>query len=275
MKGFAPHSTPTPPRPFERLVWREGALAAAPRVIVEEAPIALVYNASTYAVMMATPNDLEDFGIGFSLAEGIVERASDVRELQTEKNALGVEVRMWIDPAMAERLAEQRRRLAGPTGCGLCGAESLEAVRRPPRPAAASDARIGPAGVLRAMESLSQRQALNQATRAAHAAGFARADGEVTLAREDVGRHNALDKLIGAMARAGSSAEAGAIVLSSRVSIEMVLKAAVAGAPFIIAASAPTSLAVETAEAAGITLIAIARSDGFEVFTHPERLALS
>jgi FdhD protein len=257
----------------KRWRWRNGALRPEPREVAAETAVAIVYNASTYAVMMATPADLEDFGVGFSLSEGLIGAPADIEALETVEGELGIEVRMWLSAPRAVELAERRRRIAGPTGCGLCGVESLEAARRALPPVGAPDARMTPAQILGAMAGLAETQALNRATHAVHAAALADLDGEVRLAREDVGRHNALDKLIGALAREGRSAAGQVIVLSSRLSVEMAQKAAIAGAAFVIAASAPTTLAIETAEAAGITLIGVARADGFEVFAHPERVA--
>jgi FdhD protein len=262
-----------PAASFTRLAWRDGAITHGRREIAEETPVALAYNASTYAVMMATPADLEDFAVGFSLTEGLVDQAAQIEGLEVAESDLGVELRIWLDADRAARLAERRRRIAGPTGCGLCGVESLEAAQRPLPPVGAADARLTPEQVLQAMANLSAAQPLNRVTRATHAAGFVPPGGRLTLAREDVGRHNALDKLVGAMARAGVSGAGGALALSSRISVEMVQKAAAARAAFVIAASAPTALAIRAADAAGITLVGVARSDGFEVFTRPERIA--
>jgi FdhD protein len=185
----------------------------------------------------------------------------------------GIEARMWFVPKAGRRIAERRRSIAGPTGCGLCGVESLEAAVLAP-PEVASPLRIDPASVQRALAALAPVQALNQQTRAVHAAAFWTDASGIVCVREDVGRHNALDKLAGALAENNVDAAWGVILLTSRVSVEMVQKSAHIGAPVIIAVSAPTSLAIRTADAAGITLIAIARSDSFEVFTHPARLAL-
>ncbi len=235
--------------------------------------MAVVYDASTYAVMMASPADLEDFAIGFSLTEGVIDTPSQVRGIEMVAAPLGVEARLWLAPDRGAHLAERRRFMAGPTGCGLCGIDSLEqAVRRWP-PVARREVRISPAQIRKAQDALAAAQPLGQATRAAHAAGYWRPGDGLVAAREDVGRHNALDKLIGALARADEAGDDGAVLLTSRVSIEMVQKTARLGAPILIAVSAPTSLAVRTADEAGITLIAVAREDGFEVFTHPERVA--
>jgi FdhD protein len=266
--------TPPDPKasvPSPNSVWRDGrAVTAGERALPAETPVALVHDASTTAVMMATPADLEDFGLGFSLTEGIIARIDEIRAVETVETGLGVEVRMWLDGPASGMLAARRRRMAGPTGCGLCGIDSLaEAARAPPR--VAEGLTLSPDQVQAALASLRERQALNAVTRAVHAAGFWTPAAGLIAAREDVGRHNALDKLAGALARQPDSG-AGAVVLTSRVSVEMVQKSAAIGAQAIIAVSAPTVLAVRMAEAAGITLIAIARDDGFEVFTHDHRL---
>lgn len=251
----------------------DGTVASHERAVPVETPLAFVYNGTTYAVMMATPDDLEAFALGFSLTEGIVASRSEITSLEIVEHGPGIELQMWLDDAHAHRLAERRRHLAGPTGCGLCGIESLtEAV---PVLGRVGDAgRFVPSEVMQATAALAPMQSLNRETRAVHAAAFwTREDGVVAIA-EDVGRHNALDKLVGKIAARGLDAASGLVVLTSRVSVEMVQKAAKAGAPVLVAVSAPTDLAIRTAEAAGITLLAIARSDGFEVFTHPHRLGL-
>jgi FdhD protein len=253
--------------------WRVEGAAAAGRISPAETPVAINYDASTYAVMMATPLDLEDFAVGFSLTEGVVEAWTEVGEVEVVASELGFEARMWLAPERRSRLAARRRQMAGPTGCGLCGIDSLaEAVRTPP--IVGGDLTLTPEDVLAAMAAMAGAQALNRQTRGVHAAAFWRKDDGLVAIREDVGRHNALDKLAGALARGGERGATGAILLTSRVSVEMVQKAAVIGAPILVAVSAPTTLAVRTAEAAGLTLCAVARADGFEVFTHPERLGL-
>jgi FdhD protein len=257
-----------------RAAWREGTVTSGERIVAEETPVALVYNASTYAVMMASPLDLEDFAVGFSLTEGVIARASEITAFEVARAEQGVEARIWLDPARAAGLAERRRHVAGPTGCGLCGVESLEAALRPAPRAPETGQRLTPAQILAAMAALGAAQPMNQATRATHAAGLIAPDGRLVAVREDVGRHNALDKLVGAVSRGALAAPGGAVVLTSRVSVEMVQKSAVLGAAFVIAVSAPTTLAIATAEAAGVTLIGVTRADGFEVFTRPDRVAL-
>lgn len=260
-----------------RAEWRVNGLTQAAvetqgaRAIPEECAVAFTYNGSTYAVMMASPQDLEDFALGFSLTEGVVGRASDIEQLELIETELGIELRMWLGEADAGKLAARRRQHAGPTGCGLCGIESLAEAMRPPLPVDGGH-RYTPDAIMTAMGSLAPAQVLNQETRAVHAAAFWRRDRGLVALREDVGRHNALDKLGGALARSGEPANSGLLVLTSRVSVEMVQKAAAIGAPVVCAVSAPTALAVRMAEAAGITLIAIARPDGFEVFTHGNRV---
>lgn len=263
------------PPPVTRVVrsaWHRQGVTGGDRTIPEETPVALTYNGGTHAVMMATPQDLEDFAIGFSLTEGIVARREDILQLDVVEQAAGVELRMWLSEPNAAALSERRRHLAGPTGCGLCGIDSLDEAVRPVR-AVGEGRAFGPAHIMNALEALAPRQELNLQTRAVHGAGFWRPDTGLVAVREDVGRHNALDKLCGALARAGVRAEDGLVLLTSRVSVEMVQKAAAIGAPVIVAVSAPTGLAVRTAEAANITLVAVARSDGFEIFTHPGRIA--
>jgi FdhD protein len=261
-----------PVRTVGRQVWRNGTLSEGSRLIPEETALALTYNGGTYAVMMGTPKNLRDFAVGFSLSEGIVHSAADISSLDIVELDYGIELRMWLAPAKAERVSERRRHIAGPTGCGICGIDSIaEAVR--PAAVVAQGRSFAPAEIMTAMASIAPLQAINIETRTVHAAAFwTPARGIVTL-REDVGRHNALDKLAGALAQTQVSASEGMVLLTSRVSVEMVQKAAAMGAPLIAAISAPTALAVRMAERSGITLVAIARADGFEVFTHPERIA--
>ncbi len=260
-----------PIRAIDRETWRDGEASQGARLIPEETPIALSYNGGTYAVMMGTPQNLEDFGIGFSLSEGVVQSADDIRSLEIVRLHDGIELRMWLAGADAARISERRRHIAGPTGCGLCGIDSIaEAVR--PAAVVPPGKSFTPSQIMTAMESMAPLQDINRQTRAVHAAAFwSPGRGSVAL-REDVGRHNALDKLAGALARSRADAGDGIVLLTSRVSVEMVQKTAAIGVPVMVAVSAPTALAVRMADAAGITLIAIARNDGFEVFTHGSRV---
>jgi len=265
-------SLPPPVRRVAREAWRGGRPGPGARSVPEETAVAFTYDRTAHAVMLATPADLEDFAVGFSLNEGIVSSPAEIRELEVLAHADGVELRMALANRPAEAFVARRRHLAGPTGCGLCGIESLEQALRAPTPVA-GEWRATAADVMAALASLPAAQPLHRETGAVHAAGFWEPAQGLVAAREDVGRHNALDKLAGALARASRSAARGILVLTSRVSVEMVQKAAAMGAPIVVAISAPTALAVRTAEAAGLSLVAVARADGFEVFAHPARIA--
>lgn len=259
-----------PLKEVDRLAWREKRFSRGVRSIPEETPVALTYDGSSYAVMMATPTDLEDFAIGFSVFEGIIDSPADLDTLEIVDVEDGIEARMWLKPEVAKRHVGRRRAIIGPTGCGLCGVESIaEAMKPVSRIESAMTVR--PAELSEAMSRLQVNQKLNGRTHAVHAAAFWDREGPL-IVREDVGRHNALDKIIGAAAGAGLPGETGVVLLTSRVSIELVQKTARLGAPIIAAVSAPTALAVRLAEAAGITLVAILRGDEFEVFTRPERI---
>jgi FdhD protein len=263
---------PRPASPARRKAWRDGRLAEGVRLIPEETALALTYNGGTYAVMMGTPQDLADFAIGFSLDEGIIQSPADIETLDIVELDDGIELRMWLSPERAAMLNERRRHIAGPTGCGICGIESIaEAVR--PAAIVPKGRSFTPREIMAAMASIAPLQAINVETRAVHAAAFWTPARGIVALREDVGRHNALDKLAGALARDNVDEREGMVLLTSRVSVEMVQKTAAIGAPLMVAVSAPTALAVRTADAAGITLAAIARSDGFEIFTHPERIS--
>ncbi|HLX13661.1 MAG TPA: formate dehydrogenase accessory sulfurtransferase FdhD [Bradyrhizobium sp.] len=262
----------TPPsRNVCREIWRDGLHSGGERPIPEETPVALVYDGSTYAVMMATPEDLEDFAIGFSLTEGVVRSATDIKSIDLVRSRDGIELRMWLAGSNSLRLRERRRRIAGPTGCGLCGIESLAESIRPPE-IVGEGRRFASGQIIEAIQSILPLQRLNIETRAVHAAAFWQSAHGVVALREDVGRHNALDKLAGALSRDAVTGHDGIVVLTSRVSVEMVQKTSVIGASVIVSVSAPTALAVRVANDAGITLAAIARADGFEVFTRGDRI---
>ena len=255
-----PHRAPQPsPLPVER-------------PLPEEVPLALVYNGSTLAVMMGTPEDLEDFATGFSLSEGIVTGPAELGEIEVLRHPSGMELRMWLPNNQAHKLAARRRAVTGPVGCGLCGIDSLDQALRQPPPLPDDRLHLTQADLTAAMEGLRACQPLHDETRAVHAAGFYIPGRGIVAAREDVGRHNALDKLCGALARSGIAPETGAVVLTSRVSVDMVQKCAMFGAPCLIAASAPTTAGVALAETAGITLAARAKSGRAQVFTHPARI---
>jgi FdhD protein len=252
-------------------VWRAGEDGEGARDVPEETPVALVYDGSTEAVMMATPADLEDFAYGFSLNEGLIASWDEVQSLDVVPGDDGIEARLWLKPDRGRAVAARRRLRTGPTGCGLCGVESLEEAIRV-RGRIEADLGLSPDDVTAAVAALETLQPLGRATRAVHAAGFWLPGEGMVAVREDVGRHNALDKLAGALARQGVDACRGAVVLTSRVSVEMVQKAVAMGAPVLIAISAPTALALRTAETAGLTVAAVARQDGFEVFSRPDRI---
>jgi FdhD protein len=261
---------PPPARCVSRQAWRNNSTLIGERTLAEEVPVAFSYDGTTHAVSMATPDDLEDFALGFSYTEGIITEAAETAELAIVSVPDGIVLRMWLTGDRSDAFAARRRRFVGPAGCGMCGLESLAEANRA-IPLASCDFQVTRQDIEEAVAALPARQQLNMQTRAVHAAAFWRPDQPLLL-REDVGRHNALDKLAGALLRKGSSAADGVIVLSSRISIELVQKAGMMGAAIIVGVSAPTALAVRTAEATGLTLVGIARDDGFEVFTHPERI---
>lgn len=260
-----------PVRTVDRKVWRDGDLSDSARAIPEETAIAFTYNGGSYAVMMGTPQNLTDFAVGFSLSEQIVRAPGDIRSLDIVDLGDGIELRMWLAQPNADRLNERRRHIAGPTGCGICGIESIAEALRPASIVGAGRS-FSSREIMAAMHGIPPLQTINVETRAVHAAAFWLPGRSIIALREDVGRHNALDKLAGALAQAKVATSEGMILLTSRVSVEMVQKAAAIGAPVMVAVSAPTALAVRMADAAGVTLAAIARADGFEIFTHPERI---
>jgi FdhD protein len=254
-----------------RIASRKGGLSSAARLVPEEAPVAFSYGGTTHAVMMATPDDIADFAVGFSLSEGIIEKPSDIEDLAIEEFERGIDIQIALAENKREALTARRRHMAGPVGCGLCGIESIDEALRPVASVQGS-LHLTAGDIAQSVRLLSARQPLHTETGAVHAAGFYVPGQGIIAAREDVGRHNALDKLAGALARAGIAGNSGAVVVTSRVSIEMVQKTAIIGAPVLIAVSAPTALAIRTAEAAGITLIALVRGDEFDIYTHADRI---
>lgn len=242
------------------------------RTLPEETAVAMVYDGTTQAVMMATPADIEDFALGFSLGEGIVTDPAQIDEIEIAPRENGIEARMWLHSDRRAALDARRRFMAGPVGCGLCGIDSLAEATRPLPRVTGDTLRLARAEVAQAAEALRAHQPLHDQTHASHAAGFLIPGQGIVMAREDVGRHNALDKLIGALARADIAAASGAFVLTSRLSVELVQKCAMAGGPALVAVSAPTAHALRLAEGAGITLAAFARGGGFDVYSHPHRI---
>jgi FdhD protein len=254
-----------------RRVARDGTAMDRIDVLAEETPVALVYNGISHAVMMASPADLEDFALGFSVSEGIADGKEDIGLIEPVAVDDGIEVRIELSSRAFWRLKERRRTLAGRTGCGLCGVDSLEQTVRVMQPVT-SDLKVSLDAIHRALDNLPEAQTNNRATRSMHAAGFATPQGELKLVREDVGRHNALDKLIGAMMGTGLDPATGVCLITSRCSYEMVQKAVVTGFPILAAVSAPTLMARRLAEAHNLTLIALARHDSAVLVSHPERV---
>lgn len=255
-------------RPLPRLSFGRGADSSGSRELPEEVAIALSFNGTTQAVMMATPADLQDFAYGFALTEGIA-KPEEIQSLEIVETPHGLDVQIWLTHEAEARLSRRRRTMAGPVGCGLCGIDSLEEATRRPQMVPGSTFHMSPQEIMAAISALPAAQPLHDKTRAVHAAGFW--SGRLLTCREDVGRHNALDKLVGHLI-CNPHAD-GAVLLTSRVSIDMVQKVAALGMPMLIAVSAPTAQAVAMAEAAGITLIALARPDRFEAYTHTDRIA--
>lgn len=239
--------------------------------IAAELPVALTYNRVSHVVMMATPDDLEDFALGFSLTEGLIGSPSDLLGLRLLPRPGGIEVAMTVTEEWFDRLATRRRNMAGRTGCGLCGAENIGQALRKPAPVG-RQFELGHAALQRAVGALESHQPLQAETGAAHGAAWCSSEGEILMLREDVGRHNALDKLVGALYRAGVDRSAGFVLVSSRASYEMVYKAAAAGIEVLTAVSAPTTLAVEFAEQCGLTLVGFARPGRHNVYTYESRI---
>jgi FdhD protein len=253
--------------------WREGSeeIQDIRRVAPDETPVGISYNDKPHVVLMATAADLEDLAVGFTVTESIAE-LDDIEDVTVEEREEGVAVNVVLRPAAEQSLTLARKRsLEGRSSCGLCGVTKLSDLRRSLRPAG-EGLQVGRAAIQAALKALEQAQVLGGETRATHAAAWADASGALKLVREDVGRHCALDKLIGAALTEALDPAEGFIVVTSRCSYEMVEKTAMAGVPLLVAISAPTALAIRKAEEAGLTLVALARADGHAVFTRPDRI---
>lgn len=255
-----------------------GLVEAKIDVVAEEVPIALVYNGISHAVMLATPQDLEDFALGFSLSEGILDSPSDLYSIEIVQQAQGMELHLDVASHCFQRLKEKRRSMTGRTGCGLCGSESLaQALRIPVTKLSQKTQKIVGSVINLAFANIRQQQKLQAITGATHASAWVNSRGDVELIREDVGRHNALDKLIGAMAKISKLeaklAQEGFVVTTSRASYEMVQKTASAGINMLVAISAPTGLAIRVAEQCHLTLVGFARENSYVVYAHPENIA--
>ena len=252
-------------RRAQKIEAANGLVHSSQRTIAVELPIAFLYGDAPYAVMMASPGDAEDFAYGFSLTEGIVRSAEEIRAVNVVPQEKGLQVEIELAPGRFREHLARRRAMTGRTSCGLCGIETIEQLPQASRLEPAAP--IATEAVFRALANLEKNQELNAATHAVHAAAFCARDGVILAVREDVGRHNALDKLIGALIRESRATRDGFIVVTSRASFEMVEKAAISGATTLVAISAPTSLAIERAEKLGLTLAAIARADSLMVFS--------
>jgi FdhD protein len=252
--------------------WREGQLSVQPDWVADEVPVALVFNGISHAVMLASPDHLADFAVGFALTEGLLSDRSELYGIDIEQDARGITVQLEVAAACEWRLKERRRNLAGRTGCGLCGTESLDQVSRDVP--CAPDVALPLGALANGQRGLREWQALQQLTGAAHAAAWCDLEGRIVLLREDIGRHNALDKLVGAMTTAHIDPTQGWVLVTSRASFEMVQKTAMAGAGVLAAVSAPTHMAVELADRCGLALAGFVRGGDFVAYTQPERFGL-
>lgn len=273
MKPFDEALMPAGVQARSVVMWRAGQATPQADWLAEEVPVALVFNGISHAVMLASPDQLEDFALGFALTEGLLDDAGELYGVETRRTRQGIELHLEVASACEWRLKTRRRNLAGRTGCGLCGTESLEQVQRADLPAApVVHLERGVPG--RAQRALREWQAVQQLTGAAHAAAWCDLQGRIVLLREDIGRHNALDKLVGAMTRAGTDTSQGWLLVTSRASFEMVQKSAMAGAGLLAAVSAPTTLALDLARQCGLALAGFVRGEDFVAYTHPERFGL-
>lgn len=250
--------------------WQNGEIVKTQDCLAEETPVALIYNGVSHAVMLATAQDLEDFALGFSLSEGIVQSASELYGIEVQVQSNGIELHCEIASERFMQLKERRRTLAGKTGCGLCGAENLAQAMRYPA-LLKTPRRFNAKAIVTGLKAIQAQQKLQQQTGATHASAYVQADGTVSLVREDVGRHNALDKLVGALAKQALE-RTGFIITTSRASFEMVQKTASAGVSMLVAVSAPTGLAVRVAEQCGLTLVGFARESRYVIYSHADNI---
>lgn len=266
-----PEPTPQLHRAVNVQRWRDGAIEHAIDQVAEEQPVALTYHGIPHVVMLASPADLEDLAMGFTLSEALVAQANEIRSVEVFNAAGALEVRIGIATERFSALLRQRRNLTGRTGCGLCGAETIEQAIRHPAPVGKGTT-ITLVELHEALAQLHTLQPLNALTGSVHAAAWALPGKGIQLVREDVGRHNALDKVIGAVVRDGINCTTGYLIVTSRASYEMVQKAITLGVTLLAAVSAPTALAIQLAEQAGLTLIGFARTHQHVVYAHPQRL---
>jgi FdhD protein len=255
--------------PVER--WLRGSTTHTTDRVAEEIPVALVYHGVPHVVMLATPANLEDFATGFTLSEGLVAHREEIQSVEVQRGADAIDVRIGIATERFSQMLERRRYLTGRTGCGLCGAETVEQAIRPP-PRVGGGVKLSVAELHAALTDIQTRQPINALTGSVHAAAWIEPGRGIACVREDVGRHNALDKTIGALTRAGADFTTGCMLITSRASYEMVQKSATVGVSFVIAVSAPTALAIRVAHLSGVTLVGFARREQHVVYTHPERL---
>ncbi|KQT60697.1 MULTISPECIES: formate dehydrogenase accessory sulfurtransferase FdhD [unclassified Aureimonas] len=254
------------------LAFRGQRFILSQRAVPEETAIAVSIDGSTHAVMMATPVHVEELGLGLALAERIVASPAEIERIEVVETEAGLDCQIRLVPERGRTYVARRRQMTGPVGCGLCGVESLE-LAAPALPVVSAGTVVTPEAISAAVEAMAREQALGRETRAVHAAAFHLFDGGLVVAREDVGRHNALDKVAGYLARNGFDPASGFITITSRVSVELIQKAAIMGSPLIAAVSAPSALAIRMAEASGVTLVAVVRGAEFEIFTHANRIA--
>jgi FdhD protein len=272
VQTLAPVADASPTADVSVCRWDDGVITVVQDTVAEEWPVAFRYQGVPHVVMLATPRDLEDLAVGFTLTEAIVGHPSEIRGVVAGQIDDALEVSLNIAPERFSRLLERQRNLTGRTGCGMCGAETVDDAIRPP-PTVRSGLRLTAADVQHALKSLSAGQLLNAATGSIHAAGWAIPGQGVVLVREDVGRHNALDKLIGALIRRGDDLSTGYVVISSRASYELVQKVATVGISTLVAVSAPTGFAIRSAERFGVTLVGFARPGRHVVYAHAERFS--